>query len=1037
MAVLIDTSALTPEVAPQGIPQDYQSIQSSPDTFGAGLGRSMEQAGSAMGEAASFYSQVGADDLYNQFTAAGTKILHGDPSKTITGPDGNPMPDTGYMGLSGAAALKSRDQTLQQLEQLRQDMASKAQNPYQKFMFDQNSRRLFSMWENQAGEHADQQSKIYYGEVAKAGLDAGRNLISANPDNPDTVREGTTSMVKSAMNAATLSGLSPGDPAYEKMVNDAHRDALGAQISAVGVKDPQRALSLLESNRSLAGEEYPRWANELRSRASVKNGDDAAAMAMHEAAGGAGSAPAPLYPHDQASFSGPARAVGDSLAVGVGQVTGSSNALQGANPHQILDVLKGKDVTTPSGTIKGLGDADLKNGPIVLSSGASNDPNSAGLLTAQLATLKQRCVDLSRVTVLGVGNRQDFQRIGVNGTLQKIATESGAKFQPLDAGMIGPDGVHPIAQGYKAIASQIGSGAPGNVGGFGAALNRTLTEEGSALVTDVNGAAVKYGINKKANPDVDVAHLTREQAAAIYKERYWDKIDGDNLAKTNPSLAHVAFDTAVISGVERAKQFLAESGGDPKKFMALREQFETGLVARDPTTYSKYAQTWQNRRQHLLSDIGMPGGAPSSQDVQTAAPGANGLPIQNASYSPGGQGAAFTPATPGQVSGSGSPRSVMADAVRRVMERNDLTPEEQQHAVTKIQQTYAAAQMAAEEDSRSRRDASDTAMGDYVSQMIKGDAKGMLGQIADDKRLTPEAKENLVRFAREQGKGDDTSSYGPGFWPMYQRILKSADDPQRISDPNEILRSGGPDGSLTLSGAEKLIGVMNQTRKSTDDAAVHTTALGLINYAKSKLSFEQDTGPIKIRDPKGEEIFNAQFLPKFWSSYDSWMKQGKDPWQFLSRDNVDKLMDGMRDKRQMDSDRVSAIGEATGESPGGPHLPPPSVPTGVDPAQWGAVITRPPMQANGTSMSAPVWASVINRLRDNPTPQMIADFDRKFRDTNYRAKDILARLPGRKIEGEDKASSIDRAPPVAAPVPPPVAAPAATAPMFEGGGSYD
>ena len=48
MAVLIDTSALTPEVAPQGIPQDYQSIQSSPDTFGAGLGRSMMQAGSEL-----------------------------------------------------------------------------------------------------------------------------------------------------------------------------------------------------------------------------------------------------------------------------------------------------------------------------------------------------------------------------------------------------------------------------------------------------------------------------------------------------------------------------------------------------------------------------------------------------------------------------------------------------------------------------------------------------------------------------------------------------------------------------------------------------------------------------------------------------------------------------------------------------------------------------------------------------------------------------------------------------------------------------
>ena len=161
-------------------------------------------------------------------------------------------------------------------------------------------------------------------------------------------------------------------------------------------------------------------------------------------------------------------AVGDSLARGVGGVTGKMSAATGANPSQVLDLIRGQDVTTthkgPDGktiteTAKGLTDADLKSGPIVLSSGISNSTGDADLIRAQLAGLKARNVDMSNVTLLGVGTRADFKAADVNGTLQKIAAQYGVKFQPLDAGMIGPDGVHPVAQGYKAIAQQIGGGA--------------------------------------------------------------------------------------------------------------------------------------------------------------------------------------------------------------------------------------------------------------------------------------------------------------------------------------------------------------------------------------------------------------------------------------------------------------------------------------------------------------------------------------------------------------------------------------------------
>jgi lysozyme family protein len=142
------------------------------------------------------------------------------------------------------------------------------------------------------------------------------------------------------------------------------------------------------------------------------------------------------------------------------------------------------------------------------------------------------------------------------------------------------------------------------VGGFDKALGRTFAEEGGYNSKDANGVPVNFGINQAAHPDVDVSKITRDQAAAIYKRDYWDKIGGDQLAQTNPALAHVAFDTAVVAGVPRAQQFLQQSGGDPNKFMDLRDAYLHHLIGTDPGTYAKYARVWQSRDDHLRADIG-------------------------------------------------------------------------------------------------------------------------------------------------------------------------------------------------------------------------------------------------------------------------------------------------------------------------------------------------------------------------------------------------------------------------------------------------
>ena len=119
-------------------------------------------------------------------------------------------------------------------------------------------------------------------------------------------------------------------------------------------------------------------------------------------------------------------------------------------------------------------------------------------------------------------------------------------------------------------------------------INFTLQHEGGLNPSDTNGTPSNFGINQAANPGVDVTKLTQDQAKQIYRTKYWDAIGGDSLSAQNPKLAKVAFDTAVMAGPGKAKEFLQQAGGDPNRFMDLREGFLNSLLQSDPAKYGKY-----------------------------------------------------------------------------------------------------------------------------------------------------------------------------------------------------------------------------------------------------------------------------------------------------------------------------------------------------------------------------------------------------------------------------------------------------------------
>lgn len=325
-----------------------------------------------------------------------------------------------------------------------------------------------------------------------------------------------------------------------------------------------------------------------------------------------------------------------------------------------------------------------------------------------------------------------------------------------------------------------------------------------------------------------------------------------------------------------------------------------------------------------------------------------------------------------------------------------LNPAAAQHARAYVNQQIAAQQIAEAEDAKAKKEKSDKALDDYVTRYLNGDNTAALyNQVANDHNLLPEVRLNFgkaIEKTADVGVEQAAKTYGPGFWDAYKKVAAPSGDPDRIADASELLKRAGPGGDLTLAGVDKLMSEMQKNQRSVNDQAVSTAKMGLLHYAQGKLSFEQDIGPIKIRDPKGEAIFNAQFIPKFEAAYDAMLKKTDDPWAFLTKDNVDKMIEGMRPKAEMDQARVLATGEAVGQSPLTPQQPAPPPPAGVDPTGWTAVISQPPLTATGTPWPMTNWGAAINALRADPTPEKIKAFDEWFGPSGYSAEAILGRL---------------------------------------------
>ena len=127
-------------------------------------------------------------------------------------------------------------------------------------------------------------------------------------------------------------------------------------------------------------------------------------------------------------------------------------------------------------------------------------------------------------------------------------------------------------------------------------------EGGAEISEEPDGAIAKYGINSKWNPDVDVANLDEAGAMDIYKKRYWDKYEIDDVPE---NMKLIAFDTAINHRSDFALYMTQKikDGASPQEVLDLRLKEYQRLVKANPEKYASRYAGWKNRLEKLSEQM--------------------------------------------------------------------------------------------------------------------------------------------------------------------------------------------------------------------------------------------------------------------------------------------------------------------------------------------------------------------------------------------------------------------------------------------------
>ncbi len=264
-------------------PDDLERLDVRPDQFGAAMGQGLQQLGQGVEQAVKFHDQVSVDDQVNKVMSAADIIRRGDPNgvqrdaggQPVLGPDGQPQPDLGYLGMRGEDAMHARPQVLSSIDQTIAAARANLTSPEAQLQFDQQTRRMRSGWANEVGDHAEKQSQVWGVGVQNSAADLAKQQITASPSDPEQWKHALADLVQARVRQSQLTyGNDP--TAAADAARKARAEGAVTQVEALLNRDPSQAKQVLEGNRAgLDPQVYDQLVNRLRPMLAGDQTDEA------------------------------------------------------------------------------------------------------------------------------------------------------------------------------------------------------------------------------------------------------------------------------------------------------------------------------------------------------------------------------------------------------------------------------------------------------------------------------------------------------------------------------------------------------------------------------------------------------------------------------------------------------------------------------------------------------------------------------------------------------------------------------------------
>lgn len=341
--------------------------------------------------------------------------------------------------------------------------------------------------------------------------------------------------------------------------------------------------------------------------------------------------------------------------------------------------------------------------------------------------------------------------------------------------------------------------------------------------------------------------------------------------------------------------------------------------------------------------------------------------------------------------GAIDPVKAKAQAFESV-ETSNMTDKQKDIAERNIERRYRASETASLADAKGKKDADEKAAGTYVTRMLTNPDAKMRQEIANDPNLQPHTKLALDDALQKHLKGDVeqvAQAFGDGFWKNRERIFLPPGDPNRLSDPADILALAGPGKDVSLQGAQALMATASAIQKDVNNHDVEQAKQSVIHGMMRRFGIEEGSdapGYMGTRNYAGEDVFRNKFVPMYLQAYDREVKGGGDPWKFINDPEIpQKLADQLYPRHKAEKDKLAA-GEGV---PAQTKQPVPPAPDDVNADTWNTIVGQPPVLENGRQKDISKWMGAINFLRQNPTPENIAEFNKKYGNSQLRAEEIL------------------------------------------------